>query len=75
MPLLRQAVDGRMTERLMGVVHCGCGGVRAALHGVRAGLAANGLRGIRGVRDRHGAGALDDTCRAAVKALARRVRA
>jgi carbonic anhydrase len=40
-------------EHIMIVGHYGCGGVLAALHGSRIGLADNWIRHIQDVRDRH----------------------
>jgi carbonic anhydrase len=47
------AVDQLRVEHLMVVGHYGCGGVKAALHNTRVGLADNWLRHIKDVRDRH----------------------
>ncbi len=47
------AVDQLKVEHLMVVGHFGCGGVKAALHNTRVGLADNWLRHIKDVRDRH----------------------
>jgi len=47
------AVDQLHVEHLMVVGHFGCGGVKAALHNTRVGLADNWLRHIKDVRDRH----------------------
>jgi len=47
------AVDMLKVEHLMVVGHYGCGGVLAALHGTRVGLADNWIRHIQDVRDRH----------------------
>jgi carbonic anhydrase len=47
------AVDMLKVEHIMIVGHYGCGGVLAALHGQRVGLADNWIRHIQDVRDRH----------------------
>ncbi|ARU06418.1 carbonate dehydratase [Comamonas serinivorans] len=47
------AVDVLKVEHLMIVGHYGCGGVKAALHDMRVGLADNWLRHVKDVRDRH----------------------
>jgi carbonic anhydrase len=47
------AVDVLKVEDIMIVGHYGCGGVLAALHGDRVGLADNWIRHIQDVRDRH----------------------
>lgn len=47
------AVDMLKVEDIMIVGHYGCGGVMAALHGQRVGLADNWIRHIQDVRDRH----------------------
>ena len=53
------AVEMLKVEHIMVVGHYGCGGVLAALHGQRIGLADNWIRHIQDVRDRHRA-LLDD---------------
>lgn len=57
---LQYAVDMLRVEHVMVVGHYGCGGVHAALEGVRVGLADNWLRHVRDVADRH-AGLLEQT--------------
>lgn len=47
------AVEMLKVEHIMVVGHYGCSGVRAALDGVRVGLADNWLRHVQDVRDRH----------------------
>ena len=47
------AVEMLKVEHVMVVGHYGCGGVMAALHGERIGLADNWIRHIQDVRDRH----------------------
>lgn len=47
------AVEMLKVEHVMVVGHYGCGGVMAALHGARIGLADNWIRHIQDVRDRH----------------------
>jgi carbonic anhydrase len=50
---IQYAVDQLHVNDLMVVGHYGCGGVMAALQGIRIGLADNWLRHIKDVRDRH----------------------
>ena len=50
---IQYAVDMLQVEHVMVVGHYGCGGVQAALDGVRVGLADNWLRHVRDVADRH----------------------
>ncbi|MEY4711724.1 MAG: hypothetical protein RIS88_1174 [Pseudomonadota bacterium] len=50
---IQYAVDMLKVEHLMVVGHYGCGGVQAALHGTRVGLADNWLRHIKDVANRH----------------------
>ena len=47
------AVEMLKVEHIMVVGHYGCGGVLAALHGERIGLADNWIRHLQDVRDRH----------------------
>ncbi|PWW47994.1 carbonate dehydratase [Melaminivora alkalimesophila] len=55
---IQYAVDQLKVEHLMVVGHYGCGGVRAALEGVRVGLADNWIRHVKDIRDKY-AGLLD----------------
>ncbi len=50
---IQYAVDMLKIEHLMVVGHYGCGGVLAALHDTRVGLADNWLRHIKDVAQRH----------------------
>ena len=50
---IQYAVDQLRVEHLMVVGHYGCGGVLAALEGMRVGLADNWIRHVSDVRDRH----------------------
>ena len=50
---IQYAVDMLKVRHLMVVGHYGCGGVQAALNGVRVGLADNWLRHVKDVQDRH----------------------
>ena len=50
---VQYAVDQLHVEHLMVVGHYGCGGVLAALQGIRVGLADNWIRHVTDVRDRH----------------------
>jgi carbonic anhydrase len=48
------AVDQLKIRHLMVVGHYGCGGVQAALEGIRVGLADNWLRHVKDVAEKHG---------------------
>jgi carbonic anhydrase len=48
------AVDQLKIRHLMVVGHYGCGGVQAALQGIRVGLADNWLRHVKDVYQKHG---------------------
>ncbi len=50
---IQYAVDHLKVEHLMVVGHYGCGGVLAALQGVRLGLVDNWIRHVRDVCDKH----------------------
>ena len=51
--VIQFAVDHLKVEHIMVVGHYGCAGVRAAMHGLRIGLADNWLRHVQDVRLRH----------------------
>lgn len=51
--VIQFAVDHLKVEHIIVVGHYGCGGVLAALHGVRVGLADNWLRHVHDVKMRH----------------------
>lgn len=51
--VMQYAVDALQVPHIMVVGHYGCGGVHAALHGDRVGLADNWIRHVRDVGDRH----------------------
>ena len=52
---LQFAVEHLKVEHIMVVGHYGCAGVRAAMRGLRVGLADNWLRHVQDVGERHGA--------------------
>ncbi|MBK6615053.1 carbonate dehydratase [Ottowia sp.] len=60
--VIQYAVDHLHIEHIMVVGHYGCGGVLAALHGTRVGLADNWLRHVHDVKMRH-RGRLMHLCR------------
>ena len=60
--VIQYAVDHLHIEHIMVVGHYGCGGVLAALHGTRVGLADNWLRHVHDVKMRH-SGRLMHLCR------------
>ena len=51
--VIQFATDMLKVKHIIVVGHSGCGGVMAALHGQRIGLADNWIRHIQDVRDRH----------------------
>ena len=51
--VIQFAVDVLKVKRILVVGHYGCGGVHAALHGKRVGLADNWLRHVTDVADKH----------------------
>lgn len=53
--VIQFAVDGLKVQHIIVVGHSQCGGVRAALSGVRLGLVDNWLRHVHDVRDQHAA--------------------
>ncbi len=65
MSVIQFAVDVLKVEHILVVGHYGCGGVHAALHGTRVGLADNWIRHVGDVALKHSAllDAADDTMR------------
>ncbi|WP_242107680.1 carbonate dehydratase [Luteimonas aquatica] len=53
--VIQFAVDVLQVKHILVVGHYGCGGVHAALHGHRVGLADNWLRHVADVADKHAA--------------------
>jgi carbonic anhydrase len=51
--VMQFAIDMLQVRHIMVVGHYGCGGVTAALHGRRIGLADNWLRHVQDVRNKH----------------------
>ncbi|RPE81562.1 carbonate dehydratase [Vulcaniibacterium tengchongense] len=51
--VIQFAVDVLKVKHILVVGHYGCGGVHAALHGTRVGLADNWLRHVADVADKH----------------------
>ena len=51
--VIQFAVEALKVKHIMVVGHYGCGGVKAALHGERIGLADIWLRHVQDVRDKH----------------------
>ncbi len=60
--VIQYAVDVLKVEHILVVGHYGCGGVHAALHGSRVGLAGNWIRHVAAVAGKHHAvlGAMGD---------------
>ncbi|MBB1089239.1 carbonate dehydratase [Lysobacter sp. SG-8] len=52
--VIQFAVDVLKVEHILVVGHYGCGGVHAALHGTRVGLADNWIRHVADVAEKHG---------------------
>ena len=65
MSVIQFAVDVLKVEHILVVGHYGCGGVHAALHGTRVGLADNWIRHVGDVAQKHAAllEAADDAVR------------
>ncbi|HEY9400357.1 MAG TPA: carbonic anhydrase, partial [Luteimonas sp.] len=55
MSVIQFAVDVLQVEHILVVGHYGCGGVGAALHGTRIGLADNWIRHVGDVAQKHAA--------------------
>lgn len=51
--VIQFAVDGLKVQHIIVVGHSNCGGVKAALHGLRLGLVDNWLRHVQDVRQQH----------------------
>lgn len=51
--VMQYAVDELQVQHIMVVGHYGCGGVTAALHGLRVGIVDNWLRHVQDVRHTH----------------------
>jgi len=51
--VLHYAIEALRVKHVLVVGHYGCGGVKAALHGLRLGLVDNWLRHVQDVRDMH----------------------
>lgn len=51
--VLQYAVDVLRVKHVLIVGHYGCGGIRAALQGLRLGLIDNWLRHVQDIRDKH----------------------
>lgn len=51
--VIQFAVDGLKVQHIIVVGHSNCGGVKAALHGLRLGLVDNWLRHVQDVRHQH----------------------
>src|SRR3546814_3477700 len=55
MSVIQLAVDGLKVEHILVVGHYGCGGVDAALNGLRIGLSDNWIRHVGDVAQKHSA--------------------